>query len=215
MQVLNAILKIIFPTKCISCKKQGEYLCEECLNKCQICQKENLDWVFSVYDYKDSNIKKIVKLLKYKNKKDLSKIIGNSIYNVMLEELSELNLLENFTNPILIPIPLSKKRLRERGFNQAELIAKEIQKNNPSYFELKTKILIKNKDTKHQADIKDKKERLKNLIDSFDIKNKEEISKRNIILIDDVTTTGATLNEAKKILKRNGAKKIIAFTFAH
>ena len=56
---------------------------------------------------------------------------------------------------------------------------------------------------------------MKNLIGSFIVKNKEEIKNRNIILIDDITTTGATLNEARKTLKKAGAKKIVAFTVAH
>ena len=84
-------------------------------------------------------------------------------------------------------------------------------------------ILIKNKETEHQAHIKNRKERLKNLIGSFTIKSSKQNAKenisiikgRNIILIDDITTTGATLNEAKKILRQAGARKIIAFTVAH
>ena len=76
-------------------------------------------------------------------------------------------------------------------------------------------LCIKNKETIHQANIKNRNIRLKNLIGSFIVKNKEEIKNRNIILIDDITTTGATLNEARKTLKKAGAKKIVAFTVAH
>ena len=76
-------------------------------------------------------------------------------------------------------------------------------------------ILIKIKETEHQANIKERKDRLKNLSGSFSVKNAEMIKSRNIILIDDVITTGATLSEARKTLKQFGAKKIIAFTVAH
>ncbi|KKP65076.1 MAG: Phosphoribosyltransferase, partial [Candidatus Nomurabacteria bacterium GW2011_GWF2_35_12] len=71
------------------------------------------------------------------------------------------------------------------------------------------------KETEHQVNIKDRRDRLKNLSDSFSVKNPEIIKDKNIILIDDVLTTGATLTEAKKILKSFGAKKVIAFTVAH
>jgi predicted amidophosphoribosyltransferase len=82
---------------------------------------------------------------------------------------------------------------------------------------LKNKILIKPKETEHQARIKDRRTRLKNIIGSFAVKDSEKnkIKNRNIILIDDITTTGATLTEAKKVLKQAGARKIIAFTVAH
>jgi len=133
-----------------------------------------------------------------------------------MEELSELSVMENFRNPILIPIPLSPKRYRERGYNQAELICKELVKLNPGKdFELKNNILIKIKETEHQARIKNRNARLKNLENSYGVKNEGLLKNRNIILIDDITTTGATLNEARKILKKSGAKKIIAFTVAH
>ncbi|MEK7588375.1 MAG: ComF family protein [Patescibacteria group bacterium] len=180
-----------------------------------MAERENLDWIYSIYDYRDPLIKRAIWLLKYKGKKSLSKVFATSIYLNTLEEISEMMLLENFKNPILIPIPLSKKRYRERGYNQAELIARELLLLSPETFTLKKDILTKIKDTIHQAHIKDRKQRLKNITNSFNIKNKESIKNRNIILIDDVTTTGATLSEAKKVLKENGAKKIIAFTVAH
>ena len=149
------------------------------------------------------------------------------IYEKILEELSELSIMENFTEPVLIPIPLSPKRRRERGFNQAELICRELVKiNNLRYsvdlnqekkfnLKLESGVLIKPKETEHQARIKDRRQRLKNIIGSFAVKNGELIKNRNIILIDDILTTGATLSEAKKVLKQAGARKIIAFTIAH
>ena len=84
---------------------------------------------------------------------------------------------------------------------------------------LEKNILIKIKDIEHQARIKDRKERIKNIIGSFAIKNPEKnielIKNKNVILIDDILTTGATLSEARKVLKQAGARKIIAFTVAH
>ena len=149
--------------------------------------------------------------------------------------------MENFTNAILIPIPLSPKRHHERGYNQAELICEEmikisktrhltppkgkpwsplssnLERGRGEVFTLETNILLKPKETEHQARIKDRRTRLKNIIGSFTVKEteKNKIKNRNIILIDDIITTGATLTEAKKVLKQNGARKVIAFTVAH
>jgi len=205
------------------CGKTGVDLCLDCLKEAPGAERESIKWVFPLYDYRHPTIKKSLWLLKYKGKKRLANIFAEIIYDKILEELSELSILENFVKPILIPIPLSSKRYRERGYNQAELICKELIKINHLRhgvnMQLENNILIKIKETEHQARIKNRNIRLKNLIGSFAVKNKEKnlnlIKNRNIILIDDITTTGATLNEARKILKQAGARKIIAFTVAH
>lgn len=219
MRFLNTILDIVFPVKCILCGKSGVNLCLECLKDAPTAERESAKWIFPLYDYRHPAIKKSLWLLKYKGKKRLANIFAEIIYEKILEELSDLSVLENFTEPILIPIPLSPKRYRERGFNQAELLCREIIKiNNLRHgvdIKLENNILIKPKDTEHQARIKDRHERLKNIAGSFSIKNSEKIKGKNIILIDDILTTGATLNEARKTLKQSGARKIIAFTVAH
>ncbi len=234
MRFLNTILDIVFPPKCISCGKSGINLCSTCLAEVGTAERESATWIFPLYDYRHPVIKKSLWLLKYSGKKRLANIFAENIYENILQELSELSLMENFNNPILIPIPLSAKRYRERGFNQAELICRELVRiskrqnltPNPSpktffgegrnmTFTLANNILIKPKDTEHQARIKDRSIRLKNIVGSFAVKNEELIKKKNIILIDDITTTGATLNEARRTLKKSGARKVIAFTVAH
>ncbi len=221
MHFLNTILDIVFPVRCLSCGKSGADLCLECLKDAPVAERESAEWIFPLYDYRHPIIKRSLHLLKYKGKKRLANVFAKIIYEKILEELSELSIMENYTKPILIPIPLSAKRYRERGFNQAELICKELIKiNNLRHsvdIQLETNILIKPRETEHQARIKDKRKRLKNISGSFIIKNEKVnlIKNRNIILIDDILTTGATLTEAKKTLKRAGARKVIAFTVAH
>ncbi|MFA6524278.1 MAG: ComF family protein [Candidatus Paceibacterota bacterium] len=214
MNFLNTILDIIFPVYCISCGKSGMDLCLECLSNCSSAEYIDYKWIYPIFDYHDPLVKKSIWFLKYKGKKRLGTIFATIMYDRIIEELSDLMTFENFKDPILIPIPLAPKRKRERGFNQAEVICNELIKLDKN-LKLETNVLIKQKDTKHQASIKNRNERLKNLTDSFSIKNPEKIKNKNIILIDDVSTTGATLNEAKKILKQAGAKKIIAFAVAH
>ena len=238
--ILNSILNVIFPVNCISCGIGGTDLCVKCLSETPLAERETAKWIFPLYDYRHPPIKKALWLLKYSGKKRLARIFAENIHGKIIEELSELSVMENFNDAILIPIPLSPKRHRERGYNQAELICKElikIEKINhlspPSaplsiskwrgvggeVFTLRSNILIKPNETEHQARIKNRAERLKNIVGSFSIKNyqqnEEMIKKRNIILIYDITTTGATLSEAKKILKKSGARKVIAFTVAH
>jgi competence protein ComFC len=220
--IFSNILDVVFPTKCIFCGKKDTTLCENCLSDVQRAERESAEWIFPLYDYRNPMIKKSLWLLKYSGKKKLASIFAENIYDNMVEELSELAMMENFHNAFLIPIPLSKKRYRERGFNQSELICEELIKINNSRknldLKLEKNILIKPKETEHQARIKDKKLRLKNIIGSFAIKNStqaELIKNRNIILLDDITTTGATLTEARKVLRLAGARKVIAFTVAH
>ncbi len=219
MLILDTILNIIFPVNCISCGKKDSDLCLKCLSDSPSAERESANWIFPLFDYRHPPIKKSIWLLKYKGKKRLASVFAEIIYDKILEELSELSVMSNFREPILIPIPLSKKRYRERSYNQAELICKKlIEINNLRHgvdWKLEKDILIKIKETEHQANIKERRDRLKNLSDSFAVKNPELIKNKNIILIDDVLTTGATLTEAKKILKQNGARKIIAFTVAH
>ena len=231
MLILDIILNIVFPVNCVSCGKGGSDLCIKCLSDSPPAERESPNWIFPLFDYRHPPIKKSIWLLKYKGKKRLAGVFAEILYGRMMEELSELSVINNFGEPILIPIPLSKRRYRERGYNQAELICRELMRldsnnsnNNLRHgvdeklernFSLEKNILIKIKETEHQANIKERRDRLKNLSDSFAVKNPELIKNKNIILIDDVLTTGATLTEAKKILKNSGARKVIAFTIAH
>ncbi len=217
--IINNIFNTIFPVKCISCGTSGVDLCLTCISGSPPAERETAKWIFPLYDYRHPPIKKAMWLLKYKGNKRLASTFAEILYEKILEELSELAMMENFKKAILVPIPLSPKRYRERGYNQAELICKELIKiNNLRHgvdIELINNVLIKTQETEHQARIRDRRVRLKNLTNSFGIKNVELIKNRNVILIDDITTTGATLNEARKILKQASAKKIIAFTVAH
>lgn len=228
MNILDTISDIIFPSYCIACGKRGVDLCLDCLFKAPPALRENAEWIFPLFDYRHQTIKESIWLLKYKGRKKLAKIFAEVMYGRIVEELADLRMIKNFREALLIPIPLSNTRHRERSYNQAELICRElIRLDNESNlrhsvdvgqdknFEFDKNILIKTKETEHQARIKERAERLKNLENSFAVKNPDKIKNRNVILVDDVTTTGATLEEAKKALKKSGAKNIIAFTVAH
>src|SRR3989338_3114883 len=122
MKFLDTIFDIVFPANCISCKKRGSNLCTKCLSDSPSAERESANWIFPLFDYRHPPIKKSIWLLKYKNKRALANVFAEIIYDKIIEELSELSVMKNFYEPVLVPIPLSSKRYRERGYNQAELI---------------------------------------------------------------------------------------------
>ncbi len=112
----------------------------------------------------------------------------------------------------VLPVPLYKNRLRQREFNQSALLAKYLAKGIGSTLLIDS--LVKMKDTKPQVGLSSN-ERLKNMKNAFWIQNKEVVEGKDILLIDDVSTTGATIRECSKVLKKAGAGNIHVLTLAH
>ena len=171
---------------------------------------------YSFFAYKNQAVRTMIWKLKYRGDMSAAKMFAEKMYDQMCEELAEIAEWSDFTKPILVPIPISKHKLRLRGFNQSMAICKalaEIDKNK--FFTYTPNVLYKIKDTKSQARVKDKKSRLQNLKHSFTVKDKQIVENKNIILRDDVLTTGSTLTEATRTLKNAGAKNIIWVTVAH
>lgn len=217
MGLFHTILDFLFPSRCLECGTQGEIFCVSCLASCPEAERESARWVFALFDYRHPSVKRAIWLMKYKGKRDLAKIFAGALYGRILEEVADLAVMENFSKPLLVPIPLSGARKRERGFNQTELMAGallELDKEN-KILELENSVLIKPRETPHQARIENRSERLKNIVGSFAVQSGDKVRGRNVILLDDVTTTGATLEEAKKVLQQAGARKVVAFTVAH
>lgn len=214
MRILNTILNVIFGEYCLFCKREGAVLCSHCLLSCPHSEKYCPKWTFPIYDFQDLIIKKSIWSFKYNNKKSLANVFAKNLYERIIEEVSDLFILNNFSNPLLIPIPISKERRKDRGYNQSELLTREIENISRGTLKEETGVLIRVMDKEHQADIKERKRRKENMKNVFGIKNEEKIIGRNIILIDDVTTTGATTEEARKVLLGYGARKVIAFTIA-
>lgn len=210
------ILNVLFPVKCIVCEKKDIVFCDECIEEHVHVQESSNSKIISIFNYKDKVIKDAIWKLKYTGNKKIGVIFGQVLHDKILEDISEQKIFSNFTNPLLVPIPLHKKRLRERGFNQSELTARVMSIiDAEESFSFAPNVLYKIKDTPSQAHIKDKNKRLKNLSGCFSVKDKSLVQGKNIILIDDITTTGATIHEATKTLRNAGANQVIAFTIAH
>ena len=209
--ILEKILDFLLP------RGKVDYVTVEELSKKILHDKRaDFDVEIVLFNYRDPIIKKLIWSLKYKGSMKTAKLFAEVLSEYLLEELSDLNIFSGFENPILIPIPLSKNRLRERGFNQVGRVAKEmveVEKN--SNYKLETNILKRIKDTPSQTKMTSKEDRIKSIKGAFEIPSSGLVHGKNIILLDDVVTTGSTLGEAKKVLLENGARKVICVALAH
>lgn len=206
MEFLNKILLALFPQKCFGCKKENEILCLDCLRKINRPDTPYLNGVHISANYQDPVIKKALWALKYQGVKRLAKPLAEIVKERVWKKLETKDWL-------IIPIPISKKKLRKRGYNQAELIARHIFNSQKDAI-WGDGVLSKIKETASQVEIKEKEKRLANIVGSFKVEKPEFIKGKKIILIDDVFTTGATMNEAKRILKLSGAKKVVGVVVA-
>ncbi len=170
--------------------------------------------MLSCFSYRDPLIRQAIWELKYRGNKKVATLLATILHDELLAFLEEYAPLTNFTDPLLIPIPLSKKRERERGFNQCRLLVDEIMRLDGGANFTLSLALTKIKDTASQTKAENRESRMKNLKNCFSA-DAEAVRGRNIILIDDVATTGATLEEARRTLRASGARKVIAFTIAH
>src|SRR3989344_3695189 len=167
------------------------------------CHSESKFILAAASSYQNTIVREIIHSLKYGRATAALKPI-EKIIKLYLEKIIPDSIV-NSHNFVIVPIPLHSSKLRSRGFNQSELIAKKLA----AYCSLPTThCLIRIKNTASQTKLK-KEERLKNIENCFTLKNPQEISGKNIILVDDVFTSGATMREAVKILKNAGAKNII------
>lgn len=217
-KVIHKLISFIFPIYCFNCgKEKKSYLCGSCLEKLLIpalpLKLKSCPKIYSACFYNNPGVKKILWLYKYRGKRGLADILAK----IILQNITYFSII-NKKSHSLIPVPISNKKLRQRGYNQSAVIAKIISKKTgiPCF----ENILYKKTHTISQVETKNKEERKRNLKNSFGIKNDyknkaREINKDSvIILFDDIITTGATLNEAAKTLRKAGFKNIIGITVA-
>jgi len=209
-------LEILFPSRCIGCNIKDEILCPNCVDRLQLAERPTEENIMAVYDYRDPVVKKAIWKLKYYHHPHLGKKLGELLYESFLEEI---NLLQMFSlgSPILIiPVPVSRNKRKLRGYNQSEIIARNFCKMaERNIFQIKSNIVFKKLNTIPQARLTNRNKRLQNIKGAFEIKNKELVRGKTIIIIDDVTTTGGTITEIMKILRKAGAKKVLGFAVAH
>ena len=223
------ILDILFPKRCVGCGRIGKYICDRCAatirridaSICPMCEKPAidgfthprcrtryaLDGLTSFFRY-DGVVKKAVKTIKYRFVSDLAGAFVNLTSQVQLEVLTS----RLPAGIILLPVPLHAERLRYRGFNQAESLGAILaaRLNIP----IKTDILRRVAKTVPQVQMISREERLRNMEHVFEATRQKAEENTDVVLFDDVFTTGATMRSAANTLKRCGVKKIWAVTMA-
>lgn len=214
-KILNYILDFIFPRP-INVVSIHNMNSQEFIGKMTQSRYLNDSENKALFDYRNKLTKQAIWEIKYRKDEKITAVLCALFYEFILDELVDKALFCDFKKPIIIPIPISKNRLKERGYNQCSLIVKEIARiDNNNNFTLCENALEKIKDLESQTSVKGRNERLKNIKGCFAVRDPEKIKNANIILIDDVITTGATMSEAKKTLLDAGARQILCFALAH
>ncbi|MDQ6985940.1 MAG: hypothetical protein Q9M91_00885 [Candidatus Dojkabacteria bacterium] len=224
---LNIVVNIFLPKSCYVCRKEGSYICSKCFKrkcefnffqKCHVCKKES-HIGFVHRDCRESTY--LDGLIYVTNYNDLvEKLIINGKYNLYFEIFNDLGKimaeyfkLYNFSNPTLTYVPSFKRKIRERGFNQTKILAKKVSSETGKKC---MRLLKRTRHTHSQLGLSEA-ERFRNLKGAFEINEKEFSyldSASTIILIDDVYTTGSTLNECAKVIKERLNITVIGFAFA-
>jgi ComF family protein len=222
---IDWIFEIIYPTRCVSCGKDRSLLCESCAGEiepsggyfCVVCGKATLggfthktcttrytpERTLSGFAYKGP-ARELVKVLKYRRVRKAADVLAA----LLVKDLQDRGVSFG-PKSLVVPIPLSFWRKNTRGFNQASLLAKAVA--DTLKLEFREDALKRVKDTPSQVSL-NRKARARNIQGSFSAG--EDLDGKDILLVDDVLTTGATVREAAKALKKTGAGLVWVLSFA-
>ena len=216
-KALIFFIDFIYPPCCLICGKYNEkYLCNKCekaisknstfryITKNKL-EEKNFEKLLYIFPY-ESDVRKLIINYKFFDKSYLYKIFSK----IIIKNEKICRILKSYD--IIIPVPIHKKRKKQRGYNQSELIARDIAFEIEN-LKIENKVIIKNINNKQQG-LLNKTERIKNVKNVYQIENVEKIKNKRIILFDDIYTTGSTVNEISRILKQNGTKEILVVTLA-
>lgn len=227
-----AFLDLLFPKTCLNCRNPGSYLCPDCLKEirlikqqiCPVCgrfsffgethrfcqKKRSLDGLTSFFDYQGV-IKKAIHQLKFKLVTDLTDELFVLAVKVLEEnDKNQFSKIKGFVKskkPLIVPVPMHWYKENLRGFNQAEILAEKFAEYWGLEYE---KILIRSGFTQPQSGL-NREERKRNVNNVFCLK--DNLLPSNILIVDDIWTTGATLKTSGIFLKKSGAKMVWGLTF--
>lgn len=230
-------MDLLFPRRCLGCgillsgdneshicsaclagiKMKNDFACAFCSSPvvagttCPFCRTNHfLDRLFVAASYENPLAEKIIKTMKYRFVRSLADDMAGLMVKYLERRLSSgFNIDRNST--LIVPVPLHRRRLNWRGFNQAEIIGNNVG----SYFKLNFQnLLVRTRNHVPQAQINDRRSRIANAAGDFKCTKPESVQNKTVLLIDDVATTGSTLNDCSRALKAAGAKEVIGFVFA-
>jgi ComF family protein len=185
---------------------------ESCAVLCGLCRRLEPPYVkATAYGSYDSGLRELIHLLKYNGVRPAANVLGR----MLVEAIEDLQPLFAGDEVLVVPVPLHRRKLRQRGFNQSELIALAALKLKPaaSRFRLSAGLLERRRETKSQIGLS-RHQRRENIRGAFVVAKPDEIDGREILLVDDVFTTGTTVSECARILRRAGAPKVYVATVA-
>ena len=210
----SAAIELAFPRTCFFCKAPKTFLCPDCQSLCEISPahsprrgKFTAD-CYSAGAYDNRFIKRLIAAFKYE---PLSKELAMPLARLIGDHVTLLDQKPDFSKFTIVPVPLSKQRQRWRGYNQAEELAKYLA----PIFDIPSKpdYLIRSKNTACQVGLTSK-QRQQNIAGAFSCPNPGKILSKKILLVDDVITTGSTIEECAQTLIKNGANEVIAIAVA-
>jgi ComF family protein len=185
---------------------------ESCEPRCGLCRRLEPPYVkATAYGSYESGLRELIHLLKYNQVRPAASVLGR----MLAETIEDLQPLLAGNEVLVVPVPLHVRKLRQRGFNQSELIARAALKLQPAAtrFQLSTTALLRRRETKSQIGLS-RHQRRENIRGAFVVAKPDEVSGRKVLLVDDVFTTGTTVSECARILRRAGASKVYVATVA-
>lgn len=212
--ILQQIIDILFPKEA-DVRTIETLIQRGALNSLPKAPSLPKEWMYALFHYKHKLVRTLVWHIKFKGNGVFVRAVAISISEEILSYFEEKGLFSS-KEWLLVPIPATAIHKKEKGFNQTELVAEKIMETDAQNFVTYTPdALIKYKNTLPQVAIRNRSERMRNLIGAYKVTKPELIFGKNIILIDDVITTGSTLVEARRALRDAGARQVVAFAVAH
>lgn len=167
----------------------------------------------AMFAFRDPLVRGAIHALKYGRRRELASVFGACLADTIAEECTYEALFGGVVH--FVPIPLSRERLLERGFNQSELIARALVAALPQGSAAYADFLTRTKDTEHQTRMHSREARTENARNAFSVRAPNTVRAKRIVLIDDVITTGATMVEARRTLIDAGAREVTCLAVAH
>lgn len=213
-ELIRRVLDVIMPRRCVGCRRTGTFLCSSCQNTLPRAFLSDPDLI-ACYEYNDRTVRRALWKLKYAGGTELAETFAGPLAEELLATLGELiSPPEEGEMIALIPVPLHPKRLRQRGYNQAELIAQKIAEKIPEVMVLPS-VLVRTKNTVSQTQVKSRGKREENMHDAFALSPHSAPLPRICIVIDDIITSGATTRACAQLLQDAGAPTVLRAAVAH
>lgn len=207
--MFQQLLDWLFPRYCFGCRTVGDYLCPTCADGLKRATAGGDDH-FAAFDYDQPALKQAIWKLKYSGITSLADRLGGLLADCLLEELAELSTFSGQQNILVVPVPLARGRARKRGYNQSALLAQALVRRLPNQLSYRDDLVAKIKDTPPQVAMKSERARRTNLRGAFQTPRPELLKNHTVLIIDDVVTTGATLDEISRVLQASGATVLTA-----